>query len=457
AIQRMENVPYFDAVRIAGEYLSGGAAAPLRPASQPPLVPRQTPPPHELSDTELEVIDAAARFYASRLPDDPDALAYLRQRGLDSAAAQSRGVGVCRGLGLTDFLLRQGLSLEAATSVGILNERRREKFRDRLILPHREGGRVTWLVGRLIDTEQRRHRAKLDGQRRQARLRGLVRRLVHVPQESPERQRLIDFITGGLSYIEWVLDQPKYLNIRGPRPIFWLPDGPVPVLFLVEGPADAMVLNQWGFPAAAICGSGISASQLARLRDFPYLPIFRDAGDNGRMFAEEWAQRLGAERCPIIDPPEGFKDAGEIAQDPNGRAIAECLLAPVLTPRTTVVPASPIASPASPTTAEPTQQVVSAGSPGTAVTTASAGPPNDQPASAAFTVGSKVTALALAVCPSCGTLVYPAPTLNCCGCELPPKTRLQVLWVRGEVFKADLYEFDTNYLPSPDDGQNEAA
>ncbi|MDE3076891.1 MAG: hypothetical protein KGJ86_15855 [Chloroflexota bacterium] len=256
-----------------------------------------------------------------------------------------------------------------------------------------------------------------------------------MPQEDPQREDLIKKILGGLGYIEWLQNQPKYLNIRGRRPVFWLPDEPCPVLFLVEGPVDAIVLNQWGFPSAAIGGSGLSSSQQARLVDFPFLPILRDAGDNGREFAEGWAERLGSERAPIIDPPPGFKDAGELAQHPDGEAITESLLRPYMNGHTSAHPPGPV---------------------GTTITAEL--PVTDRtqtvPASAdsdAYAVGKRITGIPLAVCPKCGCLVYPGTTLNCCDYQLGDGDKVRCIWIDGEIYGSELYEFDPSYLPQSEE------
>ena len=422
AIRGIENVSLYEAIRVLNDLQP--SLANLQTAQR--LVDEQ---PRMLTDEELAAVNVASDYYASRLRADQDALAYLHLRGLDLDFAVANGIGVSRGAGLRRALIDRKVSEEAAKSVGLLGASGYERMTDRLTLPHRANGRVTWLCGRLIDSPARRRRVRAQVHHRHGQLRMLVHAIARLPQSDPNRPQLIDRVLVETSKIEWLLQPPKYLNVRGGKPLFGLPEEPTPVLLLVEGPIDNLVLAQWGYPSAAVNGSGITIAQLKQLQPFPWILILRDAGDNGLEFATGWQRQLGGpQRAHILDPVPATKDPGDLGPLPNGRELAAALVGSFLTPP----PAAhqPLDTLEQHAAAEAKPEQARA----------------PHPALPEWRVGSRVQKLPLMVCPNCAALAMPGRVTSCCGHALQEHDKVYVLWIRGVVFDTSFYTIDKSYI-----------
>ncbi len=125
------------------------------PASRPGT---DAPPP---TPGLLEVLESAARFYKSRLKDAPQAIEYLKGRGLSGETAARYGIGYApdgwRGLqaAVSDYfakpLLEAGLVIDAQASDAGAPARRYDRFRDRIMFPIRNPrGQVIGFGGRVL-------------------------------------------------------------------------------------------------------------------------------------------------------------------------------------------------------------------------------------------------------------------------------------------------------------------
>ena len=106
----------------------------------------------------------------------------------------------------------------------------------------------------------------------------------------------------------------KYISITGSRSglfnadCLWTTDKVV----ICEGEIDAMLLNQWGFPAvSSTAGAGTFKEQWAELFLFvPKIWILYDNDDAGRK-GEQLVHSI-LRRAKIVRYPQGIKDAGDL-------------------------------------------------------------------------------------------------------------------------------------------------
>jgi len=108
----------------------------------------------------LELLAQAAKFYRQRLKDAPDAIAYLKRRGLAGETAARFGIGYApdqwRGLEAAvgdyeiDEMVAAGLVIESTGDDG--RRKRYDRFRDRIMFPIRNPrGQVIGFGGRVLD------------------------------------------------------------------------------------------------------------------------------------------------------------------------------------------------------------------------------------------------------------------------------------------------------------------
>jgi DNA primase len=109
----------------------------------------------------LQVLDIAAAFYRSRLRDAPQAIAYLKQRGLSGETAKKFGIGYApeawRGLeaAVADYeqeeLVSAGLVIQGDADDANARKKRYDRFRDRVMFPIRNPrGQVIGFGGRVM-------------------------------------------------------------------------------------------------------------------------------------------------------------------------------------------------------------------------------------------------------------------------------------------------------------------
>jgi len=96
-----------------------------------------------------DLLEQAAAFYQSQLPNHPEALRYLEQRGIhDPALIQELRIGYALGGNLRRHLMGQGYSLNLLQHTGLVNPRGLDAFYRRVVFPCAQGGRVLNLYGR---------------------------------------------------------------------------------------------------------------------------------------------------------------------------------------------------------------------------------------------------------------------------------------------------------------------
>jgi len=193
------------------------------------------------------VLEEAAAFYQEQLDCYPEALRYLKQRGLhDLAVIQELRIGYARGGSLRRHLTGQGYSFDLQRRVGLLNLQGRDTFYWRVVFPCCQGGRIVNLYGRSLGDD-------------------FAHRFLPGPK-------------GGL----YAWDQVQ----------------PCPAVILVEGLFDYAVLWQAGFRhVTCSLGTHLNACQFRQLCDDPrtvYLTFDVDANGSGQQAAQRLAHRLRA-------------------------------------------------------------------------------------------------------------------------------------------------------------------
>jgi DNA primase catalytic core len=194
------------------------------------------------------VLDQAATFYQQQLGRFPEALHYLKQRGLyDPGLIQKLRIGYAPGASLRRHLTAQGYSFDLLQRLGLLDSQGRDAFYRRVVFPCGHGARVINLYGRSITAA-----------------------FAH---------RFLSGSKGGLYAWEQVQHCPEVI--------------------LVEGLFDYAVLWQAGFRhVACSLGTHLNACQFQQLCDRPrtvYLTFDADANGSGQQASQRLALRLRAQ------------------------------------------------------------------------------------------------------------------------------------------------------------------
>ena len=221
---------------------------------------QQSAPPTDPAD----VLEQAATFYQQQLDRYPEALCYLKQRGLhDPALIRELRIGYAPGGNLRRHLTAQGYSFDLLQRLGLLNSQGHDAFYRRVVFPCGLGGRVVNLYGRSI--------------------------------AAAFAHRFLPGSKGGLYTWEQVQHCPEVI--------------------LVEGLFDYAVLWQAGFRhVTCSLGTHLNAYQFQQLCDRPrtiYLTFDVDANGSGQQASQQLAHRLQAQGIATrrVLLPDG--------QDPN--------------------------------------------------------------------------------------------------------------------------------------------
>jgi DNA primase len=213
---------------------------------------------------ELIALQAATALYNRRLVTDPDALAYVRSRGLDETAIIRCRMGYASGTELLAYMKWRRLPLAPAMRVGLLNSSGRETLARRVVVPEFRSGQPVWLVGRIL------------------------------PQEGglPEDQE----------------ETPKYLVLPGPKPLLGLEQArDSPAVVVCEGIFDYLTAVSWGYPTVGLTGTHVSAEVVDQLRTFPRVYLVLDPDHAGVKATLSLCEALGASAIPVA-LQDGIRD-----------------------------------------------------------------------------------------------------------------------------------------------------
>ena len=204
--------------------------------------------PQASSETDsTAVLEQAAAFYQQQLDHYPEALRYLRQRGVyDAALIRELSIGYAPGGNLRRHLTVQGYSFALLRSVGLINAQGSDAFYQRIVFPLSQHEHIVNLYGRSIGTA-----------------------FAH---------RFLPGSKGGLYAWEKVRHCSEVI--------------------LVEGLFDYVSLRQAGFSnVTCSLGTHLNDGQFRQLCNGPrtvYLTFDVDANQSGQQAAEQLAHRLGA-------------------------------------------------------------------------------------------------------------------------------------------------------------------
>ena len=203
---------------------------------------------HEAASADpAAVLEQAAAFYQQQLDRYPEALHYLKQRGLhDLALIKELRIGYAPGGSLRRHLTAQGYSCDLLQRLGLLDSQGHDAFYRRVVFPCCQGGRVINLYGRSV--------------------------------AAAFAHRFLPGSKGGLYGWEQVQQCPEVI--------------------LVEGLFDYAVLWQAGFRhVTCSLGTHLNTSQFQQLCDRPrtiYLTFDVDANGSGQQASQQLAHRLRA-------------------------------------------------------------------------------------------------------------------------------------------------------------------
>lgn len=148
-IQNMEGVTFKEALHILGE--KAGVE-----------IVKENPEKKTQRDRYYEILTLATDFFATKLQETPEALQYLKDRGVEERIISEWQIGYAPGppLGgwreLRSYLNEKGFSDEELLAVGIIKKTEQGKdpfdvFRDRIVFPMRDTqGRVVAFSGRIL-------------------------------------------------------------------------------------------------------------------------------------------------------------------------------------------------------------------------------------------------------------------------------------------------------------------
>jgi DNA primase catalytic core len=201
---------------------------------------------HEAASADpAAVLEQAATFYQQQLDGYPEALHYLKQRGLhDLALIKELRIGYAPGGSLRRHLTAQGHSCDLLQRLGLLDSQGHDAFYRRVVFPCCQGGRVINLYGRSI--------------------------------AAAFAHRFLPGSKGGLYGWEQVQQCPEVI--------------------LVEGLFDYAVLWQAGFRhLTCSLGTHLNTHQFQQLCDRPrtvYLTFDVDINGSGQQASQQLAHRL---------------------------------------------------------------------------------------------------------------------------------------------------------------------
>lgn len=272
-VERMEGLDF----RGALERLAEEAGIPLTPLGG-----------HGPRKELLDLLKAAQGYFQENLRAHPEALAYLKGRGLSEESIARFGLGYAppKGDGLLTFLVRKGFSPEEGLKAGVLAEREGrpyDRLRNRITFPIKDAlGRIVAFTGRALGEEAPKY--------------------LNTPETPLFRKREVLF----------AYPEAKEAMRAKRRAI------------VVEGLFDAIALHQMGFPeAVAVLGSGLSEEQAGLLKKAEVLEVYLafDADEAGQKAVLQSLDLEMARRFLFFAVRLPAKDPGELLLTPSGPAL----------------------------------------------------------------------------------------------------------------------------------------
>lgn len=119
-----------------------------------------------------------------------------------------------------------------------------------------------------------------------------------------------------------------------------------PVCYITEGEFDALTLIQCGYPQTISVPNGAQKNLdfldrfvESHLEDKVQLVLALDTDEAGIRLRDELVRRFGSERCPVVQWPQGCKDANDVLVRHGVQAVRDCIDNAQLLPITGVLTA----------------------------------------------------------------------------------------------------------------------
>ena len=275
-------VELFDGLHFkeAAEKLAAGSPP---PASSAPAPARRPAPRWErLPLDQQDVLNRVGDHYCRALWDTPDALAYVRRRGIPDWLIEQQRIGYADGRSLR-ATFTAAPDVKALSDLGFLqthqDQRGRpwtgELLRQRVVVPELRGGSYIWFVGRSLSDDPK---------------------------------------------------APKYLALAGERPVLGLERAMgQPEVVLCEGVFDYLTATAWRLAAFSTCGTYLPADRLGFLARAQIVHGVLDPDCAGRLGTERFADLLHQRLHPIALPRGG--DLNDLGLRAGGRDEFFALLA----------------------------------------------------------------------------------------------------------------------------------
>jgi DNA primase len=244
--------------------------------------PRRRPLSPTLDDEAVAILDAAADAYHHLFLATPWVQQSLASRGVNLDTARIYRIGYSDGRRLVPALNRRGLPVQRARELGLLTGWG-ERFARRITFPVEQAcpERCPELV---------------EGQSRRA-----GRTAFMMGRRTRET------------------DEPKYLGLPRPKPLYLGGSSEARESLVVEGPFDLWLLHEWGYGAqyglVALLEALPTAAHLAHLRGYGRLFVCLDNDEAGRLGTAMLRDKLGHRVQPVPLPPE-VHDVGDLGSRP---------------------------------------------------------------------------------------------------------------------------------------------
>lgn len=249
--------------------VSGGARTYRRLTNRQPA--EQPEQPHTRQQRQgpaydpltIALLTVAANHYNEQLPQHPEAIRYLTQRGVDPEMAAQWGVGYAPGNTLYRLLAKQMPDTQLERCALLRHSRREDRLSRRIIIPNfRRDGTSDWHTGRAIDPDNTR----------------------------------------------------PYLSVLGSRPALLRLRDPIrTTVVLVEGPFDLLAVLSAGQHGAATAGNPhpTQLRRAIRQEDYRQALLLPDRDAAGQKWAE-----IVARACPERQTRVRILELPDYCQDP---------------------------------------------------------------------------------------------------------------------------------------------
>lgn len=217
-----------------------------------------------------DILGVAAEFYNQALLNNATFLNDLKtKRAWSEETIKGAKLGLAQGSNLGQHLSSKGIDLELAKKAGVIKQDSSDFFRDRLVIPYFQRGRVVYMSGRVLADA----------------------------------------------------NTPKYLNLPVNDLVKKVPFNADAIykkgdLIIVEGFADALTLKEWGYNVISVTGTSIAAQECQALKGHTGIYICLDSDDTGKEKAVEMAKQIVNEISIIpyiVELPQVVKDPNDFA------------------------------------------------------------------------------------------------------------------------------------------------